>query len=49
MNNYFIEPIITFFLPTSVAYPRLKVVYQVQVLEQSGEKDNARICRSCDD
>lgn len=38
MNNYFIEPIITFFLPTSVAYPRLKVVYQVQVLEQSGKK-----------
>lgn len=38
MNNYFIEPIITFFLPTSVAYPRLKVVHQVQLLEQSGKK-----------
>lgn len=38
VNNYFIEPIITFFLPTSVAYPRLKVVHQVQLLEQSGKK-----------
>lgn len=38
MNNYFIEPIITFFLPTSAAYPRLKVVHQVQLLEQSGKK-----------
>lgn len=38
MNNYFIEPIITFFLPTSVAYLRLKDVHQVQLLEQSGKK-----------
>lgn len=38
VNNYFIEPIITFFLPASVAYPRLKVVHQVQLLEQSGKK-----------
>lgn len=38
MNNYFIEPIITFFFPTGVAYPRLKVVHQVQLLEQSEKK-----------